>query len=400
MIRVQAHDDDRAARMAQRFGELYGATPELWLRAPGRVDLMGSHTDYNLGYVLTLPINRDTWIAARRRTDGVVRLHSANLPGGSTFASDEVTHEDETPWANYVRGVAWALAERGYPVHGWDGLVESTIPIGSGLSSSAALECAAAAIFTALAGQPLDPVETALICQRAENRFVGVNCGILDQYTSMMGRAGCALLLDCRDLSSRPVSIPEDVTVVICDTRYRRTLAGSEYGARRAACEEGARLLSAYYPEVQALRDVTPAMLAALAAHGAALPGEVALRSRFIVEENARVKALAEALPRGDRPSIREITLASFAGARDLYEISVPQMEAMHAAMMAAPGAIGARQAGAGFGGCMVAFVDTAQVIAFAGAVRADYATRTGITAEVYPVQAADGAGPVATPAS
>jgi galactokinase len=282
------------------------------------------------------------------------------------------------------------LQSDGYPLLSFDGLIQSTIPVGSGLSSSAALECATAALFQALGRWEIDPLQMALLCQRAENEFVGMNCGILDQYTSVMGQAGCALLLDCRDLISQAVTVPEGIQVVICDTRAKRALTGSEYGERRAQCEEGARLLSQFYPAVRALRDVSPAQFEA---HEADLPPLVARRCRFIVEENERVLGLAEALPAGDWDAIRDLTAASYKGARDLYEIGCPEMAAMMEAMTCAPGVIGARQAGAGFGGCMVAFVEAGAVDAFAHHVRQTYSAATGIAPETYPVQAALGAG-------
>lgn len=369
----------------EAFVARFGAPPELWCRAPGRVDLMGSHTDYNLGAVLTLPIGRDTWIAARPNHSRTVNLHSLNVHADASFALNSNDRDAEQPWIDYVHGVAVMLQEAGWPANGFDGVIHSTVPLSSGLSSSAALECAAATVFEQLGGWQLAPLQKALLCQRAENRYVGVNCGILDQFTSCMGQQGCALLLDCRDLSSRPVAIAAGICVVICDTKSKRELAGTEYGERRAQCEEGARLLG-----VTALRAVTPAQFDA---SEPALPPLVAKRCRFIIEEHARVLALAEALPAGDRMAIHRLSAASFDGACQLYEIAAPAMRVMMNAMLAAPGVIGARQAGAGFGGCMVAFVDETMVDDFAAVVRSRYSAATGITPEIYPVTAAAGAG-------
>ena len=380
----------RAERVRHAFATLYGVYPTLWVRAPGRVDLMGSHTDYNLGYVLTLPIDRDTWIAARPRSDRTVRVRSLDLDGESSFSLDAITHDEASPWANYVRGVAAVFADEGYTLTGFDGLVQSAVPIGSGLRSSAALECATAVLLQALGEWQVAPVHMAVLCQRAENAFVGMQCGILDQYTSILGQAGSALLLDCRDLTSNPVALPEDIQVVICDTRAERALTGSEYGERRAQCEAGAKLLANAYPGVNTLRDETPAQFEA---HEAKLPPLVARRCRFIIEENDRVLRLAESLPAGARATIRELTAASYEGARDLYEISCPEMERMMEATLGAAGVIGARQAGAGFGGCMVSFVDARCVRAFEQHVRHTYQDTTGIEPEVYPVRPAPGAG-------
>lgn len=376
---------ERKSLMMQEFTRRFGTAPELWARAPGRVDLMGSHTDYNQGYVLTLSIDRETWLAVRPRTDNKVTVYSLNLDGGSTFDLDKIIPDESTPWTNYVRGVAKILQDEGYALTGFDGLIHSTVPFGSGLSSSAALEVATAIVFEMLADWQLDPVERALICQRAENQFVGVNCGILDQYTSAMGQEGCALFLDCRDLSSRPVPIAAGISVVICDTRAKRELTGSEYDERRTQCETGARLLG-----VEFLRDVS---IDEFVVHETELSEIVARRCRFIIQENQRVLNLAEALPAGDEAAIKSLAAESYAGARDLYEIGSPEMAVMMEAMSSGPGVIGARQAGAGFGGCMVAFVQDELLNAFSNHVQQIYTASTGIQPKVYPIQASPGAG-------
>jgi galactokinase len=383
---------ERKTFVAAKFAERFGTAPEAWTRAPGRVDLMGSHTDYNLGYVMTMTIDRDTWIAARPRADRKVAIYSLNVEGGSQFDLDRIERDAETPWTNYVRGVAKYLEAAGHALTGFDGLVHSTVPFSSGVSSSAAIEMAAGVMFQLVSGFRIDPVQLALVGQQAENKFVGVNSGILDQYSSAMGEAGCTLLLDCKHLTSRNIPIAAGLQVVICDTRAERTLAGTEYGERRAQCEAGARLLQQWYPGITTLRDVT---LAQFTAREMDLPDVVARRCRFIIEENQRVLDLAEALPTGKAACLQQLFAASYAGARDLYEIGAPAMEAMRQAMLGGPGVVAARQAGAGFGGCLVALVRQSQVDAFADHVTRMYAAETKIEPKVYPVQAAPGAGPL-----
>jgi len=382
---------DRIHKISAAFTEAFGGKPEVWVRAPGRVDLMGSHTDYNLGYVLTLPISRDTVIAARPRPDGIISLRSLALDAEDCFRIDSIESAPTGSWASYIRGVASVLQKEGFALTALDGIIDTTIPLRSGLSSSAALECAFALLLRTLGNWSLDPVRMAQLCQRAENEFAGVSCGILDQYTSCLGQAGCALLLDCRDLSSRAINLASDIRVVICDTRSRRELAGSEYGRRRADCELGARVMG-----VPALRDSS---LQQLEDHREAFPELAVRRCRFILEENSRVLALAEALPAGNREAITALCAGSFRGADELYEIVSSSMREMMDAMLSAPGAIGARQAGAGFGGCMVAFVDAGVVGSFSEAVCSQYRKATGIDAQVYAVDAAEGAG-VMTPDS
>ncbi len=382
--------EERKRWIAEEFRRRFGGPPEIWGRAPGRVDLMGSHTDYNLGYVMTMTIDRDTWLAARPRRDGKAAVYSLDIEGGGEFSLEELAPAKDRRWTEYVRGVAWALQGAGYPLAGFDGLVHSTVPFGSGLSSSAALEMAVAVILQEVGGFRLDPVEMALLGQKAENQFVGMNCGILDQYSSTMGQAGSAVLLDCRRLTSQATPIAAGVCVVICDTRAERNLVGTEYGDRRAQCEEGVRILQRSYPQVQALRDVTLEMLESQAAH---LPEVVMKRCRFIVEENQRVLDLAEALPGGDAPRLGGLFAASYRGACDLYEIGAPAMQTMMQAISSGPGVIAARQAGAGFGGCMVALVWENAVADFAAHVQRDYQARSGIQPRVYAVKAVQGAG-------
>ncbi len=376
--------------VAEIFRQQFQAEPGAWVRAPGRVDLMGSHTDYNLGFVLTMAISRDTWIAAQENGSGRVRLFAANLDSSDCFDLSvvDVIRDRNRPlvWSDYVRGVAWALSAAGQRLKGFDAVIHSTVPLGSGLSSSAALECATAVLFQSLGGWHLEPEKMASLCQRAENEYVGVSCGILDQYSACLGRSGCALLLDCRDLSTQPVPIASGISVVICDTKSQRYLAGGEYGLRRAQCEEGATRLG-----VPALREATVARL-----REAGIAGDIGKRCRFIIEENERVLELAAALSSGDRGRVRDLCSASFDGARDLYEICSPSMIAMMKAIRSAPALIGARQAGAGFGGCMVAFVESPGVDDFASAVSTAYFSETGVQPEIYTVEAAEGAGALA----
>jgi galactokinase len=367
---------ERRARLVDVFRGRYGAAPSLLARAPGRVELMGSHTDYNLGHVLTLPVHLDTWIAARPRADRTVRAWTMDLEEATEFSLDRIV--PGPVWTNYLRGVAVVCAAEGLPLCGLDLVIHTTIPLGGGLSSSAALECATAAAFQAAGGWTLAPVQMAQLCQRAENEFVGVRCGILDQYSACVSGEGGALLLDCRDVTSRPVGIAAGLQVVVCDTRSTRELGGSEYGLRRAQCEEGAAQLG-----VRALREVTRDEFERQASR---MRPVVARRCRFILDEDARVAPFAEAVSAGDRATIGRLAAASFRGANDLFEIGAPSMTAMMRAIEQSPGQIGARQSGAGFGGCLMAVVEASHVEAFVSSVRERYLGATGLLPEIYAV--------------
>ncbi len=390
MAEAERSQARRIEALRLEFGKLYGVEPTAWFRAPGRVDLMGSHTDYNDGFVATMTVDRDTWLVLRPRPDRRVRVASLNLGGTAEFDLGEIEPDQSVPWTDYVRGAAGVLSGEGHALTGFDGLLHSTVPFGSGLSSSAAIESVALLGFAAVSGISLEPLQLALLGQRVENEFVGVACGILDQYTSVLGTAGHALLLDCRALTSEAVSIAATLSIVICDTRAPRQLTGSEYDERRAQCEAGAAQLLGRPLGQARLRDVSFELFEARAGE---LDPVVARRCRFIIEENARVLALAEALPQGDEELLGRLYDASWQGAIELFEIGAPAMAAMHAAMDGAPGLIARRQAGAGFGGCLVAIVHSGEVEAFAGHVTREYHRATGFEPSVFEVRAAPGAG-------
>jgi galactokinase len=389
------HDDVALDALRREFAGVYARSPELAVRAPGRVDLMGSHTDYNEGSVMTMAIDRDTVVLAASTSRGTVRVRSMNmdqdeeLPLPVNGDPRSVVASCRSEWARYVAAVFAAAQESGISPLGADLLVHTNVPIGGGLSSSAALECAVLQAILGLTHTEMDGRDRARLCRRAENEYVGVRCGILDQFSSVMARNGQVVVLDSRDLSFRTVEVPDGLSFVVCDTNAPRSLGTSEYGTRRTECEEAAKILSKRTPGVRTLRDVSPP---SLRRHQSALPERARRRARFIVEENARVADLARAFERGDVAAVRSLFLESFAGARDLFEIVVPAMEAMHAAMLGAPGCIGARQAGAGFGGCMIAAVQTASRDVFAESVVSRYRAQTGINADAYLVNPAAGA--------
>ncbi|MCP4141822.1 MAG: galactokinase [Chloroflexi bacterium] len=381
--------DNRKEFLTQEFKKRFQAEPEVWTRAPGRVDLMGSHTDYNLGYVMTMTIDRDTWLAAAPRTDRKVNIYSLDMKSGAEFSLDDLSKDEKTSWTNYVRAIAKYCMEAGYELNGFNAIVHSTVPFSAGLSSSAALEMAIAMTFQAVSGFMMDPVEMALIGQKAENKFIGVNSGILDQYSSAMGEVGKTILLDCRALTHSMVDISPELNVVICDTKAKRSLLGSEYDDRRNQCEAGVEILQKSRPEIEALRDVS---FEEFDAAKDQIPDVVRKRCQFILDENQRVLDLARLLSENDGEGLKKTFTASYLGARDLFEISAPAMEEMYQSMLNASGVVAARQTGAGFGGCMVALVRPETVGAFSASVISEYKERTGLDAEIYAVQASDGA--------
>lgn len=384
-----------ALTVQQAFATHFGGTAELTVRAPGRVNLIGEHTDYNDGFVLPMAIDRAAWIALRRRHDGCVRVHGVDVDETAEFSleavrtSAPVAGAGTQGWLEYLKGMAWALLDAGHELTGWEGVVAGDVPIGAGLSSSAALELATARAFAEVSGLSWDPAAMALLGQRAENRWVGVNCGIMDQMISAAGRADHALLLDCRSMEARHVPLPTGTAVVILDTGTRRGLVDSAYNERRSQCER----VSAHFG-VTALRDVTSAELARQAQDpGTEGLDELALRrARHVISENERTVEAAEALAAGDAVRTGALMDASHVSLRDDFEVSSEALDVMVTCARQAPGCHGARMTGAGFGGCAVALVDGGKAAHMARDTAAAYRTATGHEPQVYVCQATDGA--------
>ena len=372
------------------FREAFGREPALFVQAPGRVNLLGEHTDYNDGFVLPIAIGRAMRLALAPSGSARVRLFSLDFDQRSEFDLDRSIQRDPAAfWSDYVRGVAVMLLDAGESLAGYDAVLSGDVPIGAGLSSSAALEVAAARSFQAVNRLTLSGVELARVCQRAENEFVGVNCGIMDQFVSLLGQRDHALLIDCRSLDYRLVPLPPDVRVVVLDSGVRRDLATSAYNERRAQCEEGVRLLQQRLPRVQALRDVTPADLERYAA---TLPPVVRRRCRHVVLENQRVLDGVAALERGDVSAFGAAMNASHVSLRDDYQVSCPELDALVEAAWEQPGCLGTRMTGAGFGGCTVNLVRADAVGAFVPAVQAAYQAQTGRVPSALVCRAEDGA--------
>lgn len=359
-------------------------------QAPGRVNLIGEHTDYNEGFVLPVAIDRQVVLAARTRADRRVRLWSVSFQQASEFDLADIAHDPAAPWSNYVRGVAWALQQQGITLRGMDAVIAGNVPIGSGLSSSAAIEVATAVTFRALNELDIASVQLALLCQHAENEFVGMKCGIMDQFIAMLGQRGHALWIDCRSLEHEPVPLPSDVSVVICDTMKRRGLVDSEYNLRRQQCEQGVVLLQPCLPHVKALRDVTSADLDQ---YGHLLPPVVRQRCVHVVSENERVVSAVAALRAGAVGEFGRLMDLSHASLRDDYEVSCEELDVMVEAARIIPGCLGARMTGAGFGGCTVNLVHAEVAERFARRVADRYERELSVEPEVLICAASAGAG-------
>lgn len=362
------------------------------VRAPGRVNLIGEHTDYNEGFVLPAAIDLEIRMAYLPTSDRRVEL--TRLDSGERDGFDlDAARPRQGNWLDYVVATAWALDEAGLPLTGLRGVIASTLPPSAGLSSSAAIELASCwALLDDRAAQ-VDRFRLARIGQRAENGFVGVQSGLMDQFASSCGVEGAALLLDCRSSEWRPVPLPDDLALAVCHTGSPRSLSTSEYNARRSQCEAAVAAFARRDPSIRSLRDVTAELLAN---PPEALDPVAARRARHIVAENNRVGATVTALAAGDLAAVGELFAASHASLRDLFDVSSPELDAMVEIATAVPGVIAARMTGAGFGGCTVNLVRPDAVDALRAAVERDYPARTGLRPMVLPVHAAAGAGRLA----
>jgi galactokinase len=390
---------DRIVDIRRKFEEIFGCQPATVVRAPGRVNLIGEHTDYNDGYVLPVAIDRSILMAAAPRPDRQVVLHALDFEQRTEFSLDDIQHDAQHPWSDYQRGVAFFLQERGFELPGVNAAISGDIPIGSGLSSSAAVEVAAAYVWQVLSGFPLSRVELALLCQQAENEFVGMKCGIMDQFISALGQRDHALLIDCRTLEHEAVKLGSgegsprsSATIVVCDTMKRRGLVDSEYNARRRECEEGVRRLQRHLPGIKALRDVSPAQFEQ---YQEDLPEVVRRRCRHVVYENARVLQSVRALKRGDLATFGRLMNASHVSLRDDYQVSCRELNVMVEAAWQVEGVYGSRLTGAGFGGCTVSLVAGEAVERFRAHVAAEYQAATGVEPQIYVCAVEDGVGQI-----
>jgi galactokinase len=371
------------------FRQATGQSADVAAYAPGRVNLIGEHTDYNDGFVLPAAVDRGVALAGRRVSGDTFTLHAADLHDRCAFARGALDRDPEHAWANYFKGGVWALEERGIDVPACEAVVTGDIPQGAGLSSSAAYEVATVLLLQALGGFALPAEEIAKLAREAENGFVGVACGIMDQMASMFGQKGRALLLDCRSLAKQSVELPAGLKIVVVNSGVRHSLASSEYNKRRGECDEGVRVLSASLPGVTALRDVQVEELARLLP---TLSPVVSKRCRHVVSENVRVQEAIRAMAAADRPKLKRLLAQSHASLRDDYEVSCAELDVLVDLALPQACCYGARLTGAGFGGSIVNLVAVESVADFADAMLAGYRQRTGRTAEIHVFEPSAGA--------
>jgi galactokinase len=380
--------------LGQEFVQRFGNSPRIY-QAPGRVNLIGEHTDYNDGFAMPAAIGFFTAVAVSPRADRKLVIHSENYSEHIEFELDDLPAAPSAHWSDYVVGVVKMLGRSGINVGGTSLLIDGSVPQGAGLSSSASLEVAVGYALLDMTGQPggqnrIDRTQLALLCQRAENEFVGARCGIMDQFVSSHGERGRALLLDCRSLEYRLLPLPNNVVLAICNTMVKHSIAKGEYNQRRAECEAGGRALSKVLPNVRALRDVT---LEDLETCGSGLPDAVMRRCRHVISENTRVLRAGQALEHGDLQAFGKLMLESHRSLRDDFEVSCAELDLMVELAGKVEGVYGTRMTGGGFGGCTVALVDAGCAEAFQRILQEGYQRATGCKPEVYICRAADGVG-------
>jgi galactokinase len=374
----------------QTFQQVFGSAPEVVVRAPGRVNLIGEHTDYNDGFVLPAAIDRAITYAGRRRADRRVRVYSDDFKASVEFDLDDIQKDREHTWSNFLRGVSKFLEGDGYRLTGADIAFGGDVPREAGLSSSAAVEVGATALWNKLLVLGLDPVYVVKLSRRTENEFVGVPCGIMDQFISALGRRDHALFLDCRDLTYRHVPLRSDVKIVVCNSGVKRALAQSEYEVRLKQCREAVAKIAAITGRaVKSLRDV---QLSDLEAARGAMDNLLWRRAHHVVSENQRTLEAVKVLQAGDLERFGELMNQSHESLRDDYEVSSKELDQLVELARRQPGVLGARMTGAGFGGCTVNLVRDGAAEGFAQAVAKSYEAALGLKAEIYVCRASDGA--------
>jgi galactokinase len=374
--------------LIQHFDKLFGQQPRVF-RAPGRVNLIGEHTDYNDGFVMPAALGFATYVAIAPHGNGKLRMESEEFPGHFEFAMDRLPERRTGAWCDYVLGVAHILLQKGCKLTGANTLVHSDVPVASGLSSSAALEVASALALMSLDGKQLPLPEVAQLCRKAENEFVGARVGIMDQFVSCMGKKGHAFLLDCRSLEFKYVPIPQGIRLVVCNTKVKHDHATGAYNTRREECEEGVRYFSKWEPAVRALRDVSEELLGK---HLKDLPPVIAKRCTHIVRENQRTLDAAKALTDGDLVRVGKLMRESHDSLRDLYEVSCRELDIMVDAAQGLPGFVGGRMTGGGFGGCTVNLVRQENAEDFAAQIADRYQKAAKIEPQIFLCSAEDGA--------
>jgi galactokinase len=379
---------ERGKELREKFRRRFGGASAVF-RAPGRVNLIGEHTDYNEGFVFPAAIGFYCWVAIAPRNDRRLVLYSENFDEAVEANLDELKIQAIGKWADYPLGVAWALEQAGYVLRGANIYILGEVPLGAGLSSSAAVEVSTAFALMDVAQHTIPAKKLALLCQKAENEFVGARCGIMDQFVSCHGREGSALLLDCRSLDFGLVPLPSSIHLVICNTMVQHQHGGGNYNLRRAECETAVRQLSMALPEIRALRDVS---LVALENNRGLLSETIYKRCRHVITENARAVQTATALETRHLELLREVMADSHRSLRDDYEVSCRELDIMVELANRQTGVFGARMTGGGFGGCTINLVSAAESREFRRHVGAEYEAATGLKPNIYVCEASQGA--------